>query len=53
MQTKKGYPYENSKGYKLIDTINGYFYIGSTCNTLAKRKNGHINNAKVEPEKGF
>ena len=29
--------YTNGRIYKLVDTANGYFYIGSTCNPLTKR----------------
>ena len=33
--------YNNSKIYKLIDMINGFFYIGSTCLPLSKRLHWH------------
>jgi hypothetical protein len=38
--------YCNAKVYKLIDTINGYYYIGSTCMPLSKRLSGHKSDAK-------
>jgi hypothetical protein len=51
MQIKKDSRYEKSKVYKLIDTINGYFYIGSTCTTLTKRLYSHKGKAKMYPER--
>ncbi len=43
--------YCNAKVYKLIDTINGYYYIGSTCMQLSKRLSYHKKNAKIETER--
>ena len=43
--------YNNSKIYKLVDQVNGYFYIGSTCNPLSKRLYNHKNVAKIESER--
>ena len=40
--------YNNSKIYKLIDMINGFFYIGSTCLPLSKRLHWHKINAKCK-----
>ena len=40
--------YNNSKIYKLVDQVNGYFYIGSTCNPLSKRLYWHKNDAKKQ-----
>ena len=40
--------YNNSKIYKLVDLVNGYFYIGSTCNPLSKRLSWHKQNAKKD-----
>ena len=41
--------YIQSKVYKLIDQINGYFYIGSTaCKTLSKRFTWHKQDAHKE-----
>ena len=42
--------YNNSKIYKLVDQVNGYFYIGSTCNQLSKRLSWHKITAKIKPE---
>ena len=33
--------YNNSKIYKVINTVDDTFYIGSTCTQLSKRINGH------------
>ena len=40
--------YNNGKIYKLVDQVNGYFYIGSTCNPLSKRLSWHKQNAKKQ-----
>ena len=42
--------YNNSKIYKLVDQVNGYFYIGSTCNPLSKRLYWHKYDARKHPE---
>ena len=38
--------YNNSKVYKLINTVDDTFYIGSTCTSLSKRLNKHKTVAK-------
>ncbi len=38
--------YSNCKIYKLINRVNNYFYIGSTCDNLSKRLSHHKYNAK-------
>ena len=43
--------YNNSKIYKLVDHVNGYFYIGSTCNPLSKRLSWHKLKAKNDTER--
>ena len=43
--------YNNSKIYKLVDQVNGYFYIGSTCNPLSKRLYWHKCSAKKHSER--
>ncbi len=43
--------YCNAKVYKLIDTINGYYYIGSTCMSLSKRLSNHKDKSKIHPER--
>ena len=43
--------YENSKLYKMIDIINGYFYIRSTCTSLSKRLHQHKNAALQKPDR--
>ena len=40
--------YNNSKIYKLVDQVNGYYYIGSTCNPLSKRLHWHKQNSKKQ-----
>ena len=50
MDTKRNL-YENSKIYKIIDTVNDYFYIGSTTQRLSKRLSGHKEKAKKFPER--
>ena len=40
--------YSKCKIYKLVDTINSYFYIGSTCDTLSKRLCAHRSLAKTK-----
>ncbi len=36
--------------YKLIDTVNGYYYIGSTCMPLRKRLSSHKSFANIKSE---
>ena len=43
--------YNNSSIYKMQDQINGYFYIGSTCNPLSKRLYWHKCDAKKQPDR--
>ena len=43
--------YNNGKIYKLVDQENGYFYIGSTCDTLVKRLYHHKHTATRHPER--
>ena len=43
--------YNNSKIYKLVDMVNEYYYIGSTCLPLSKRLYQHKNRAKQYPER--
>ena len=43
--------YNNGKVYKLVDQLNGYFYIGSTCDTLVKRFYQHKHTAVRHPER--
>ena len=40
--------YNNAKVYKLVNTVDETFYIGSTCNTLARRLGQHKTNARKE-----
>ena len=47
---EKPNPYNHSKVYKLVDTMNQYFYIGSTCNLLCKRLYKHKQDSKKLPE---
>ena len=44
MNTKRRY--QNSKVYKLVNTIDSTFYIVSTCNSLSKRLNEHKSDSK-------
>ncbi len=43
--------YSKRKIYKLVDMVNGYFYIGSTCNSLSRRLYEHRAKAKQFPER--
>ena len=45
--------YNNSKVYKLINDVDDYFYIGSTCSSSAKRLNSHKSNAKKSGKKSL
>ena len=49
-KTKEYNRYENSKVYKLIEPNSGFFYIGSTCDTLSKRFGRHKTTAKTKPD---
>ena len=42
--------YGNGKVYRLVNNVDETFYIGSTCNPLHKRKNGHKRDAIKSPE---
>jgi len=42
--------YANGKIYRLVNNVDEKFYIGSTCNPLHKRKNGHKRDAAKFPE---
>ena len=41
--------YANGKIYKLVNNVDDEIYIGSTCNTLTKRKNDHKSMSKSKP----
>ena len=41
--------YNSAKIYKLVDSADGMFYIGSTCSPLQKRLQGHKTKAKQRP----
>ena len=41
--------YVNGKIYKLVNNVDDEIYIGSTCSTLTKRKNGHKDMSKRRP----
>ena len=46
--------YQHSKVYKLVDQINGYYYIGSTaCSTLSKRLMWHKQDASKVKNKSI
>ena len=47
---KSNIDYLDGKVYKLIDTVNGHYYFGSTCQSLAKRLYLHKQLAKRKPE---
>ena len=50
--SKKEYNrYNNSKVYKLINTVDDTFYIGSTCTSLSKRLNQHKARSQLEKYK--
>lgn len=42
--------YENCKIYKLVNNVDDEIYVGSTCNTLAKRLHKHKKDAKRRPD---
>jgi len=42
--------YANGKIYRLVNNVDEKYYIGSTCNPLHKRKNGHKRDAVKSPE---
>jgi group I intron endonuclease len=41
--------YTNAKIYRLVNSVDDQFYVGSTCTSLAKRKNNHKNDARKKP----
>jgi len=43
--------YTKAKIYKLINSIDEYFYIGHTCTSLAQRKKYHIDSRKTNPNR--
>lgn len=43
--------YSRGKIYKLVNDIDDEFYVGSTCETLAKRKGGHKALSKERPHR--
>lgn len=43
--------YNRGKIYKLVNDVDDEFYIGSTCETLAKRKGGHKGAANRHPNR--
>ena len=50
--SKKEYNrYNNSKVYKIINTIDDTFYIGSTCTSLSKRLSQHKARSQLEKYK--
>ena len=46
LMTTNGNKYANSKVYKLINSVDDSFYIGSTCGSLAKRLYYHKSDSK-------
>jgi group I intron endonuclease len=40
--------YNNGKIYKIINSLNDEFYVGSTCNQLSNRMAGHRNKARKD-----
>ena len=38
--------FQNAKVYKLVNTVDDKIYVGSTCRSLAKRKQGHKKSLK-------
>ena len=43
--------YHHSKIYKLVDQLNEYYYIGSTCQHLSKRLSDHKSKSKTDVER--
>ena len=48
MDVTKENPYHHSKIYKLLDTLNNYYYLGSTTNSLYKRFHQHKTGSKEQ-----
>lgn len=48
-ETKDGNRYKNGKIYRLVNSVDDEFYVGSTCLPLAKRKSTHKSEAKKHP----
>lgn len=42
--------YANGKIYRMVNEVDGEFYVGSTCSSLAKRLSLHKNDARVQPD---
>ena len=42
--------YANGQVYRLVNNVDEKYYIGSTCNSLHKRKNGHKRDSIKFPE---
>lgn len=45
--------YSRGKIYRLVNNVDDEFYIGSTCETLARRKAGHKKRAELKPERNI
>lgn len=43
--------FKNAKIYKLTNSVDNEFYIGSTCSTLQRRLSTHKGNAKVHTQR--
>ena len=43
--------YHHSKIYKLVDQVNEYYYIGSTCQPLSKRISDHKTRSKTDVDR--
>jgi hypothetical protein len=43
--------YSRGKIYKLVNNVDDEFYVGSTTQSLAKRKGGHVVDARHQPER--
>lgn len=43
--------YSRGKIYRLVNDVDNEFYVGSTCQSLAKRKGEHKNEAKYKPNR--
>ena len=41
--------YKKAKIYRLVNEVDGEFYVGSTCTSLARRLSSHRGMAKVKP----
>lgn len=43
--------FKNAKIYKLTNSVDNEFYIGSTCSTLQRRLSSHKGNAKIHTQR--